>query len=87
MNGRDELRRELQNSLKSLVNSISSTELDKHNRDLIDEFLENYEYGVALEWLHSLIVERSIPLSFQQEQEIQRVAQHMKIDLSSCLKK
>jgi hypothetical protein len=82
MNGRDELQRELQNSLTSLINSISSTELDKRNRDLLDEFLKNYEYGVALEWLHSLLVERSIPLSLQQEQEIQRLAQHMKIDLS-----
>jgi len=62
MIARNELWHELEKSLKSLVISISSTELDKHNRDLLDEFVENREYGIALEWLHSLIVERSIQL-------------------------
>jgi|GraSoi2013_115cm_1033766.scaffolds.fasta_scaffold239599_2 hypothetical protein len=81
MIARNELWHELEKSLKSLVISISSTELDKHNRDLLDEFVENREYGIALEWLHSLIVERSIQLSLQQEKEIQRLAQLMEIDL------
>jgi hypothetical protein len=82
MTARDELRRELAQSLTSLINSISPTEIDKHNRDLLGEFVDNCEFGVALEWLRSLIVERSIQLSFQQEQEIQRLAQRMKIYLS-----
>ena len=87
MIARNELWHELEKSLKSLVISISSTELDKHNRDLLDEFVENREYGIALEWLHSLIVERSIQLSLQQEKEIQRLAQLMEIDLRQCCKK
>ena len=81
MIARNELWHELEKSLKSLVISISSTELDKHNRDLLDEFVENREFGIALEWRHSLIVERSIQLSLQQEKEIQRLAQLMEIDL------
>ena len=81
MIARNELWHELEKSLKSLVISISSTELDKQNRDLLDEFVETREYGIALEWLHSLIVERSIQLSLQQEKEIQRLAQLMEIDL------
>jgi hypothetical protein len=82
MNARDELRRELEKSLTSLISSISSAEIDQHNRELLAEFVENFEYGVALEWLHSLIVERRIQLSPEQDDEIRRLAQRMKIDLS-----
>ena len=60
MNARDELRRELDKSLTSLINSIASTEIHQNDRDLLAEFVENFEYGVALEWLHSLLVERKI---------------------------
>jgi hypothetical protein len=81
MNAQDELRRELDQSLTSLVNSIASTELNQSDRDLLAEFIENFEYGVALEWLHSLIVERGIQLPREQEEQIQRLAQRMKIDL------
>jgi hypothetical protein len=80
MIGRDELWRDMERSLKSLVDSIPP-KLDDKNRELLNEFAENREYGVALEWLHSVIVERSIQLSAQQEQEIQRLAQLMGIDL------
>jgi hypothetical protein len=82
MNTRDEVRRELEKSLTSLVSSISPTEIDKHNRDLLAEFIDNFEYGVALEWLHSLTTGRGIQLSSEQQEEIERLAQRMKIDLS-----
>ena len=81
MNARDELRRELDGSLTSLINSISTTEIDQKNRELLAEFIENFEYGVALEWLHSLILDRKIQLSSEQDQEMRRLAQRMKIDL------
>jgi len=81
MNARDELRRELDGSLTSLINSISSVEIDQKNRELLAEFVENFEYGVALEWLHSLILDRKIQLSPEQDQELRRLAQRMKIDL------
>ena len=81
MNARDELRRELDGSLTSLINSISATEIDQKNRELLAEFIENFEYGVALEWLHSLILDRKIQLSSEQDQEMRRLAQRMKIDL------
>jgi hypothetical protein len=80
MIGRDELWRDLENSLKSLVESMPA-KLDGKNRELLNEFAENREFGVALEWLHSIIVERSIELSAQQEQEIQRLANLMGIRL------
>jgi hypothetical protein len=82
MNARDELRHELDQSLTSLINSISSIGIDQSDRALLAEFVENFEYGVALELLHSWLVERNIQLSSQQEEEIQRLAQRMKIDLS-----
>jgi hypothetical protein len=81
MNARDELRLELEKSLTSVISSISSDAIDRQNRDLLAEFVENFEYGVALEWLHSLIVERGIQLSGEQEEQIRRLAQRMKIDL------
>jgi hypothetical protein len=81
MNARDELRLELEKSLTSVISSISSDAIDRQNRDLLAEFVENYEYGVALEWLHSLIVERGIQLSSEQEEQVRRLAQRMKIDL------
>jgi hypothetical protein len=81
MSGRDELRRELGGSLTSLINSISSAEIDQQNRELLAEFVENFEYGVALDGLHSLIRDRKIQLSPGQDQEMRRLAQRMKIDL------
>ena len=83
MSARDELRDELQRSLTALITSIASTEIDRHNRDLLADLVENYEFGVALEWLHALIVERNIQLSSGQEWELQSLAQRMKIDLGS----
>jgi len=83
MSARDELRDELQRSLTALITSTASTEIDRHNRDLLADLVENYEFGVALEWLHALIVERNIQLSSGQEWELQSLAQRMKIDLGS----
>jgi len=82
MDARDEFRREMDKSLTSLIDSIASAEIDQNDRDVLAEFVENYEYGVALELLHSWLVERGISLSSQQDEEVRRLALRMKIDLS-----
>ncbi|WP_334417368.1 MULTISPECIES: hypothetical protein [unclassified Bradyrhizobium] len=80
MNARDEFRREMDEALTSLAGSIAP-KIDQNSRDLLAEFIENFEFGVALEWLHSLTVSKGIQLSSEQEQEIRRLAQRMGLDL------
>jgi hypothetical protein len=81
MNARDEFRREMNAALTSLASSIAS-KIDRNNRDLLAEFIDNFEFGVALEWLHGLTVSKRIQLSSEQEEEIRRLAQRMGLDLS-----
>jgi hypothetical protein len=49
---------ELERSLASLVESMSII-LGKRDVDLLTEFIENREYGVALQWLDAMVVEHS----------------------------
>jgi hypothetical protein len=81
-----QLRQELERSMTPLVESLSA-ELQPKDKERLIDFIENYEYGVALEWLYSIVVERSIQLTLPQQQEIQRLAQRMGIDLSQFEKK
>jgi hypothetical protein len=81
MSARDEFRGEMDEALSSLASSIAS-KIDRNSRDLLAEFIENFEFGVALEWLHSLIVSREIQLSPGQVEEIRGLAQRMGLDLS-----
>jgi hypothetical protein len=71
---------ELERSLASLVESMSII-LGKRNVDLLTEFIENREYGVALRWLDAMVVEQSLELSPAQEREIRRLAEFMQIEL------
>jgi hypothetical protein len=71
---------ELERSLASLVESMSII-LGKRNVDLLTEFIENREYGVALRWLDAMVVEHSLELSPAQEREIRRLAEFMQIEL------
>jgi hypothetical protein len=71
---------ELERSLASLVESMSII-LAKRDVDLLTEFIENREYGVALQWLDATVVEYSFELSPAQETEIQRLAELMQIEL------
>ena len=87
MNARREMWLALERSLTLLMESFSSAEIDRHNRDLLKEFVENREYQVALEWLDFLVFERFIPLSSQQEQEFRRLAAIMDIDFSQSREK
>jgi len=70
----------LRNALSRLVEELSE-KLDEKNRTTILDFIENNEFGVALEWLWSLVAEHSIRLTAKQRSEIQRLASDMKIAL------
>jgi hypothetical protein len=76
------LRTELEKSLTLLVASFSPTQIEQHDRDLLIEFIDNHEYGVALEWLDALVFNRRVPLSADQRTEVERLAPQMNIDLS-----
>jgi thymidylate synthase ThyX len=77
----DRTWRYLETSLTSLVDSMSMA-LHDDNREILTNFIENREFGVALEWLHSIIITRNLQLSEQQQIEIRQLAEFMKIDLS-----
>jgi len=55
--------------------------LDEKNLSLLRDFIDNREYGVALEWLVSLIKTHSIQISSEQQQEIDRLATTMGLSL------
>ncbi len=71
---------ETERDLLSLVDELSPY-LDEQNKLLLVDFVENIEYGVALEWLWSVICSRKIPLSPSQTDLVDRLAQRMKIVL------
>ena len=71
----------LEKSLTRLVSCLSG-QLDVADRDILTEFMENREFGVALEWLHSLTISRNLLLSERQKAEVRRLAEMMKNDLS-----
>jgi hypothetical protein len=82
MSSREDIGQALEKSLRSLIDSISSMEIDQHNRDLLNEFVENRECAVALEWLDALVWKRSIRISPEQEREFERLALLMGVDFS-----
>jgi len=67
-------------SLSTLVDSLAP-KLDEKNLSLLRDFIDNREYGVALEWLVSLIKTHSIQISSEQQQEIDRLATTMGLSL------
>jgi hypothetical protein len=76
--------RELERALTSLVSSLSS-QLNGKDRELLTDFIGNREYGIALEWLYSIVVERKLQLSAPQQHEVRRLADLMEIDLASAV--
>ena len=77
---RDQLWQHLAASLSTLVDSLAP-KLDERNLSLLRDFIDHREYGVALEWLASLIKTRSIQISSEQQQEIHRLAKTMGLSL------
>jgi hypothetical protein len=66
--------------LTRLTNEILREE-DKKNHDIVIDFIENREYGVALEWMSSVINEKPIVLSSTQLKTMLELAALMGIDL------
>jgi hypothetical protein len=66
--------------LSTLVDLLAP-KLDEKNLSLLRDFIDNREYGVALEWLVSLIKTHSIQISSEQQQEIDRLATTMGLSL------
>ncbi|MDA9530659.1 MULTISPECIES: hypothetical protein [unclassified Bradyrhizobium] len=79
MNRAEEWRK-LEEALTNLVGSMSS-QLSIRDCALLAEFIDNREFGVALEWLHSSVVENRLQPSASQKLEVQRLAKMMDIDL------
>jgi hypothetical protein len=69
---------------RRLVQSVSA-QLDGKNLELLEDFIENREFAVAVEWLYSTIKERSIALSAQQQNELGALAASLDIDLNSVV--
>ena len=80
MTSRDQLWQHLETSLSTLVDLLAP-KLDEKNLGLLRDFIDNREYGVALEWLVSLIKTHSIQISSEQQQEIDRLATTMGLSL------
>ena len=73
--------RELEKELTLLLNGLASSVEENIFLD-VQDFIENREYGVALEWLYSAAVVRlKTPLSPFQAQKFTELADRMEIDL------
>lgn len=77
---RDELRLIQEREFTRLIQSLAD-KIDQTNLDILYDFVQNYEYGVALDWLQSLIATRSIPLTEQQEIKIRQLQRRMNMSL------
>jgi hypothetical protein len=71
---------ELRGSLISLLETLAPL-LDADTRELVGDFVDNREFGVALEWLHSAVLRKKISLTASQTQKFDELAALMKIDL------
>lgn len=80
MTTRDELRLLLEREFTRLIQDLED-KIDQTNLDLLNDFVQNYEYGVALDWLQSLIAERPISLTERQETAIQQLKRRMGLPL------
>jgi hypothetical protein len=80
MTSRDKRWQHLETSLSALIDSLAP-KLDEKSLSLLRDFVYNREYGVALEWLQSLLKTRSIRISSEQQEEIHRVAETMGLSL------
>ena len=78
MDQQQKLWHELETSLTALVRGI---DFSVRNREIVENLIQNCEYGVALEWLYSAITECAIPMSQVQQREIERLAEKMELTL------
>jgi hypothetical protein len=70
----------LEVGLTDLLETLKPS-LDEGTIVLVQKFIDNNEFGVALEWLNSVALERNIGLSTQQSQKFRELAKLMEIEL------
>jgi hypothetical protein len=70
---------ELRAGLLLLVEALAPV-FDDDTLSIVREFIEHYEFGVALEWLHSAVIRRSISLSDAESESFRKLAHLMDID-------
>lgn len=73
---------ELRGGLISLLETLAPL-LDTKCQELVRDFVENREFGVAFEWLHSVVLEQNISLTGYQAQKFTELAALMGIDLEA----
>ena len=81
MNPWEEHWQRLETSLTALLDTLAPT-LDTADLELLRDFVDNREFGIALELLWACIKERSIPLASEQKATIEQLAESMKIKLA-----
>ena len=79
---RTERWRELELSLSDLLASMTS-QINPASSAIVSEFIENREYGLALEWLVEAASIQKGQLSEAQQTEVHRLADVMEINLGS----
>jgi hypothetical protein len=72
---------ELRGGMIALLETLTSS-LDVKSSEMVRDFVENREFGVALGWLHSIVLERHISLSADQSEKFGKLATLMSIELS-----
>jgi hypothetical protein len=82
MSSRQELWKELERRITSLIDALAPW-LKEDDLVLLRDFVENREYGVALEWLASIVSDRGIALGADQAREVEALAEEMKLDLAA----
>ena len=70
---------ELRQVLSAVLIEIKP-QLDCGNAELIADFIENNEFGVAYEWINSVVSECKLDLSRQALEGLQQAARLMRID-------
>jgi hypothetical protein len=71
---------EARGGLTGLLETLRPS-LDENTLKLVQEFVANREFGIALEWLYSVVLERKIGLSAQQSKDFKELAKLMEMDL------
>ena len=65
---------ELRGGLMSLLEALAPL-LDADTQELVRDFVDNREFGVALEWLHSAVLRKKVTLTPNQAQKVQRIGE------------
>ncbi len=72
----------LREGILSLLDS-SMSQIDEDTRNLVREFVESREYGVALEWLNSYFIANDVNISSEDEKMMAFLSERMGLNLST----